>query len=406
MSADYWRLCGALGVSRLGDVLSGMTLLLWIYSRSGHSAITVGFLVGAQFLSPMAAAPLISRIIDRLNRFRLMMAADMARIVLSTGLIICVIYSDIVIAIVIVGLMAGFGQMFTAAENAVIPVLVGEGHLGRANSYNNSISQAMFIIGPGVAAILYETVGPLYSLAFDSLSFVISATLLLGIARRSTGYMPQAPDSDEQDSQADRGRADRVISVILRTSSVRYVVIGLAVMAASAGISNTVGVVFLHVDLHINPAYISLLAGTNGVCQLAAAGVFPKLADRFRPERIVGVSLAVMAVGSWVYATSHLLAVTLVGVAVTALANAPFSVGMSVISQTAVPDPIRGRFRLVVSVIGSVMFFTGSQGSAWLAEYLNPRIAFMIAASLLVVAAATVLLPQLLGIRLAAERGT
>jgi MFS transporter, DHA3 family, macrolide efflux protein len=391
LGVRYWRLCTALGISRLGDALSGMTLLLWIYARSGHDPLVVGALVGAEFLAPLLVSPIAGRFIDRWSRVPLMVGANVTSAALGIALLISVLSGYILPAIGLVGAMSAFGSASEAAEVAFLPSIVAAHQLGRANSYSNSVNQATFILGPGLAAILYELTGPAWSLAFDIASFAFSAVLLLRLGGVTAAAEPERTDS----CHGRRGTGRPVSRIALASPLLRYVVLAMAVMTVSAGVSNTIGIVFIHVDLHVNPAFISLFAATNGVCQLAVSIVLPRFADRFRPQRLIGPAMAVMACGAWIYATSNLLGIALLGVAVTAIANAPFNVGIISITQTAVPNFMRGRFGLIVNAVSNVMFFVGSQGGAVLSDFGNPRLVFLISASLMTLAAGSALLPRL-----------
>ena len=74
------------------------------------------------------------------------------------------------------GLGDGF---FYPAVGGMVPLVVEAGHLPSANSLMGVARWGSFIVGPSLAAFLYQGAGSAWVFALDALTFLLSAALMI-----------------------------------------------------------------------------------------------------------------------------------------------------------------------------------------------------------------------------------
>jgi MFS family permease len=172
------------GVSALGDAISFVVtpLLVLLLTGSGIAMGTVGVLTTLpDFLFGLPAGALA----DRLDRRRLMLAADFGRGIL-TGLIPLSFmfgWDTMAVILLVTFPINVLRVLFMSGFSASMPSLVGREHVGRATGYTEAIFGISFTLGPAVAGLLAATIGPAPTLAIDAFSFIASAASLSLVRR-------------------------------------------------------------------------------------------------------------------------------------------------------------------------------------------------------------------------------
>jgi MFS family permease len=187
-------------VSRLGDSLYRIALSWWVLEKTGSAAAmgTVAFFTFA----PMILFLLVGGVlVDRLPRFRIMLASDSVNAVV-VGLVTALAATDrlevwhIYAASIVFGLAEAF---FYPAYSASVPQTVPPELLPSANSLTNLSWQISGIVGPSLGAMLVAAGGPATAFGLDSLSFLIGAACLLPLR----GVRPPAPSGERATPLAD-----------------------------------------------------------------------------------------------------------------------------------------------------------------------------------------------------------
>lgn len=174
-------------ISRLGDALYQLALSWWVLEKTG-SATTMGMVLVFSFAPSILFAILGGVIVDRLPRFRIMLASDLVR-----GLIIALVavlaYYDrlevwhIYIASLFFGLV---DAVFFPAYTAAVPEIVSKELLPSANSLTGASQPIAGMVGPLAAAFLIASGGTPLAFLLNAASFFASAALLLPLLKLET----------------------------------------------------------------------------------------------------------------------------------------------------------------------------------------------------------------------------
>lgn len=164
------------GLSTLGDQVARIAVALLVLERSG-SAFAASATYACSYLTWLAGGPLLSGLPDRYPRRRVMVACDLARMVLIACLAIPGVSLWVVFSVLIaVGLLAPPAE---AARSALLAdVLDGEPYVV-ANALSNAVGQAGQVLGFVLGGALVGLIGVEGALLADAATFAGSAALLL-----------------------------------------------------------------------------------------------------------------------------------------------------------------------------------------------------------------------------------
>jgi MFS family permease len=138
------------------------------------SASAVGGALVARLL-PTIASPLAGVLADRLDRQVVLVASDLARVVLVLGLVFA---RDLATIYVLVFLMGLARTIFNPTVRAAFPSVVGGGDLTRANAIISGTFSTSIMVGPALGGLLVASIGVDAAFLADAVTYLISAILL------------------------------------------------------------------------------------------------------------------------------------------------------------------------------------------------------------------------------------
>ena len=167
-------------ISVAGDYAIIVALPLHAYALTGSAAATGGVFAAA--LVPRVLLGSIAGVfVDRWDRKRTMIAADLLRAALLLPLLV-VTSADLLWLLYLVRAASGtVSLLFSPAESAYLPKLVGEERLVTANALNALNDNLGRLIGPAVGGVLYATGGLPGVVLVDAATFIFSAGLIFAI---------------------------------------------------------------------------------------------------------------------------------------------------------------------------------------------------------------------------------
>lgn len=285
-SPDFLKLWGGQTISTLGSHITagGLPLLAILSLQSGP--VEVGILQ-AMGSAPVLLFSLLAGVwVDRLRRRPLMIWADLGRAVVLASIPLAAILGRLTIwQIYIVMAMNGIlTVLFNSAYRAYLPALVGPEHVVEGNAKLSLSDSTAEVVGPGLTGVLVQTISAPIAIAFDALSFVVSAGSLAAIRR------PEPPPAPAEQRQPLLAEARAGFQALLS----RPVLLALTAEAATASFfGNFIGVlysVYAIRELNLSPAAIGLTIGVGGASSLIGALLADRVVKRFDLGRtLIGV---------------------------------------------------------------------------------------------------------------------
>jgi MFS family permease len=345
--ADFWKLLVGQSVSSLGSSFTLFALPLLVFKLT-NSAFHLALITIAEYLPFLFFGLIIGVWVDRVDRKRMMISADIAQAVIlcSVPTLSALGLLSVWWVYVVAFTSSTLSICFNTAEFAAVPSLAQSVDLVAANGRLQASYSAATVAGPLLAGLLLAFVPVEALLLFDALSFLTSALAVSLIKLRL--------DTVNAGHNSPKGIIKEVtegLSFILRHPVLRNTC---CLMALVNGVGFTVYaqlVLYAKERLGASDTQVALLyaAGSVGMVVLAlGAGL---LRSRLTFSKAVlgapmlgGILIVLLALTRW-YWTATVLWASIWGLVVF------FDITTNTLLQTVVPKRLSGRVRSAVSVL-------------------------------------------------------
>jgi MFS family permease len=340
------------GTSLIGTWITRVATSWLVYRLTGSAALLglVGFAsqIPTFFLGPFAGVW-----VDRLDRYRVLLATQVAAMVQSAALALLTIGGMIEVwHILALSVVQGVINAFDtpARQSFVVEMVEGPADLPNAIALNSSMFNGARLVGPSVAGVLVALVGEGWCFALDSISYV---AVILSLLAMRVSPRPRAPRETKVLEELRAGfayafglpplRAILLLLALVSFTGLPYVVL-MPVMAAQVlgGGANTLG----------------LLMSATGVGALAAALYLASRRSVLGLGRLVPIAATTFGVGLCAFSLSRTLPFSLVLLALVGAGWMVQSAASNTILQTLVRDEMRGRVMAfyAVAILGTTPF--------------------------------------------------
>lgn len=375
-SPGYRRLWAARTVSQCGDIAQFTTLSLLVFHLTG-SALGVSGAVVAEIAPVLLLAPLAGPVADRLPRVRVMITADLARLVLAA--VLAAWHTDIAaVYAVAFGLSAG-SVFFNPAAGSLLPALVSDDQLVAANSGIWSAAVLSQVLLAPLAGLLVSTAGYGWAFAANAASFAISALVLRGL--RTTG----APRPVLTGSIWTQGR--EALGLLGRDRLLRALAVAQALAALSAGATSALLVVLAARRLQTSGGGYGLLLAAIALGAFTGPLLLIRLSAHARHPRVVFAAFGLRGLVDLALATVTDLPAALAALVFYGLGTSTGSVTFASVIQSHVGASLRGRVFSAFDLIWQSMRLASLLLGGVLADAFGIRAVYYLGGALLVAAA-------------------
>lgn len=172
----FFTIWAGQAVSLITSAILQMAIIFYLTEKTGSAMVlSMASLVG--FLPYAVFGPAIGVLVDRYDRKKIMIGADL--IIAAAGAVLAIIslYMELPVWMVMVVLfIRSIGTAFhSPALNAVTPLLVPEDQLTKCAGYSQSLQSISYILSPAIAALLYSVWELNTIIAVDVLGAVIAS---------------------------------------------------------------------------------------------------------------------------------------------------------------------------------------------------------------------------------------
>jgi len=168
--------------SNIGTWMQNVVLAAWAHTLTG-SASFVGVIIFAQLGPLLFVTPIGGLLADRFDRRRLLIAAQVAQMAMTTVLAgLALDDSPNLALIVVVVFSIGMGNAINAPTwSATIPLMVGRRDLPGAISLNSTQMNGSRVIGPAIGGLLFPWLGPAFVFLLNALTFLAVIAVLIRV---------------------------------------------------------------------------------------------------------------------------------------------------------------------------------------------------------------------------------
>ncbi|MDQ3941264.1 MAG: MFS transporter [Actinomycetota bacterium] len=364
----FRQLWFARSVSYIGDILATVALVLHIEATEG-SGVAVGILLLAQTV-PTLLGPFAGTLADRVDQRKLMVTCDIGQACVF-GLIAVTVPSFPVL-IGLVAVAAVLATMFRPAGTSVVPSLVREHELLSANAWLGTSLNVGVALGPLLGGVLFALGGVEVALAFDAVTFLLSATFLLGLP---------ALRASEEGTIHETGffaTTREGLSFARHHAVTRAVVLTLFLGVAFASVDNVALVFLARDELGAGSVGYGIAVSAFGIGMTLISMALVRWSPPIATTTLFVAAFLATGLGNLLTGLAPVLALVVVAQVFAGGGNGVENIADNTLLQKTVPKPMLGRaFGLSSSAawLGSGIAYAAG---GVLVELTSPRFAFVL----------------------------
>jgi MFS family permease len=362
--------------SSLGTLIAAIALAIDVKDRT-NSGLWVGAVLIVEFLPTVFVGLVLGPLLDRLERRKLMIGADLVRVGVFCALPFARSPEAIVALAAVAGLANGF---FRPVVYAGVPNLVSEEQLPEANALLQTVENVSWMIGPILGGLLTAVAGPNAAYWINAVSFLISAVLVSRIPARKLQSATALTRGHWRDL------ADG-FKVVLHSRPLMAVLIGWGIASFGIGVANVAEIFLAKNVFDAGDFGYGLLYGAIGAGLVLGSFLSSFIVERIGTAATYGGALAVMAVGFGGAALSPNVWVAAAFCVVGGLGDGAAIVCNALLVQRGAPDQMRGRALTLVMSATYLLTGIGTVLAGGLLHLRGARWAWAVAAICYAVAA-------------------
>jgi len=222
---DFRRLWTGQVISEIGDWLNNIAVLALTIQLAGRGreGLAIAVYAIARHLPLFVFGPLAGVVVDRVDRRRVMIAADVARSLLALGFIIAGAKSALPLIYMVGASLFCVSAFFNAAKRASIPNIVrGADELLTANSLSASTTAATIAVGSALGGVIATFVGRNTVFIINAATFLLSAEMIRRIRTQTQKSRASAASEQPeflQQPESEQRVAGRERAIVLDSST-------------------------------------------------------------------------------------------------------------------------------------------------------------------------------------------
>jgi len=358
-------------ISYIGDWALLTALPVYVFTIT-QSVLATGLMFAISMVPSVLLGSVAGVFVDRWDRKMTMVVTNLVRAPLWFMLIFVDSLERLWIVYLVAFLSRCIAQFGGPAEDALLPKLVGEEHLLKANALNALNNNLARLIGPALGGIVFGAMGFGMVVILEAASFLISGVMIALI--NAPGSVTRATHDDEHEGGEARSRSvfgdwKDGIGMVRRNRIVAALFILLGFNAVAEGILAVMIVIYVQVVLGGGALEFGWFITAQAIGGLLGGLFVGQLSKRVQPRQLVGPGFLLLGVIDLLIFNIPNIPVGLVLMAVVGLPIVALQAGVMTLFQTNVPDRYRGRVLGAYGTTYSILLlistlFTSFFGSA------------------------------------------
>jgi len=357
---DFSKLWLGQLISNVGSSVGSLALLFYAFALTGSELAMAG-LAMMQILPMVLFSGLIGVYIDRWDRKKVMIAADIVRAVATFLYPFVTMFPSFLPPLtwlyILAFVYATSNAFFFPARSASIPRLVDREDLMTANSLSQMTFQLVSLIFTPLGGALMAIVAPDYFIGFliDALTFIASGFVLVTI--KSSLVPERVPDVERSYVREMRD----AVGIIRRSAIISFLLVIFTALMLLGGMLNAIIVPFFQGELAFDEFLFSLIMSGSAVSGVIAAAILGQKSSIKRPFYLMMLAMVIVGVTmsllSFVPSGDFIPALLLMSVV--GAVNVAIGVPNAAIMQEIVEDKMRGKVFSFQSVMINTAQLTG-----------------------------------------------
>jgi MFS family permease len=346
-------------ISLIGDSLLLTALPFFVYQQSG-STLATAVMVAAELLPRFLLGSVAGVFVDRWDRKKIMVIANLSQAIIILPLLLIHSTNSLWIVYVVSFFQVSMALFFSLAENALLPLLVGEDQLLAANSLNALNNQFARLIGPPIGGLILAVWGLSGVVLFDSITFLIAGIMILLITQSGRSAPTPTPDVEAGKTSWARFWKEWMegLEIVRKTRVVTVLFITVVLLNLGGIMIDPLGPAFMADVLKVGPDVFGWFITVQAVGGILGGLTASKVGQRLSPAKIYG--WAEIILGVLLLLRYHLIFLPVVFI-ITFLIGFPAALGIAALEtlfQQKVPNTHLGRISGALNTtVGIVSLF-------------------------------------------------
>ena len=356
-------------VETIGCALTSLAASILVFRASGGSALSVGLMLMASTAPSLLVGLLAGVFVDRYDRRRIMIGADLLRGILVLLIPFLVPYG-VAWLYGIVLLTSAIAQFFDPAWESVLPEAAPDEELAAANSLMAISTFGSTAIGFAAAGLIASNYPIEYAFYLNAFAYLFSAGCILFIK-------VQKIEVEEETSAAvilDNLKSG--IDFLFKSPVLRSIFLLAIPVAISFGLANSLLLPFATRALNASEFEYGLQEGLTSVGFVIASLLMAGYLDRWREGQWVVVGLFGMGMSALVYSQLHSIPLAIAVQMLSGFMNAPYAIARRLLVQRNTGGEVRGRV-FSAYFVSSNLFFLVGMAAAGLADVIDIRLLYL-----------------------------
>ncbi len=357
-------------VETIGCALTSLAASILVYRLTGGSALSVGLMLMASAAPSLVVGLIAGVIVDRYDRRRIMIVADVMRAVLVC-LIPILVSQNIIWLYVIVLLISTIGQFFDPAWESVLPEAAPDEELAAANSLMAISTFGSTAIGFAASGMIASSSSIDYAFYLNAVAYLFSAVCILFIR------VKKVETTEKTSVGVVFSNLKSGIQALFNNPVLRSLILLAIPLAFSGGIGNSLLLPFATRALNATEFEYGLQEGLTSVGFVAASLLMAVYLNRWREGQWMVVSLLGMGLAGIVYSQLHSIPLAIAVQMLSGFMNAPWVIARRLLTQRNTEVEVRGRVASGYYVAFNLFYLVG-MGATGLADVMDVRLLYLI----------------------------
>jgi MFS family permease len=353
-------------ISFAGDWVLFVALPLYIYALTG-SVLATGILFVVNTVPGILLGSVAGVYADRWDRKQTLVITNLMRAVLILALLWVNSAEQVWIVYVVGFIGRSISQFMFPAENALLPKLVGEDQLVKANALNSLNNNLARLIGPAAGGVVVAVWGFAGTVLIDAASFLVAAVLIALISAPASVTRATPDAGEESEGEPEKPSVLREwregLAMVARNHDVAALFFLLGLSGIAEGFISVLMAIYVTTSLGGGELEFGWLLTAQAVGGLAGGMIIGRMSDMFTPSQLVGYGFILLGIIDVLIFTSTSLPFALIMMVIVGVPIVGLGAGAMTIFQTSVPDRFRGRVMGAFGTTQAVLMVV-SQGIA------------------------------------------
>jgi CRP-like cAMP-binding protein len=363
-------------VETIGYGLTSLAASILVYRLTDGSALSVGLMLIASAAPSLLVGLIAGVIVDRFDRRRIMIVADVVRAVLVCLIPLLVPY-NIIWLYVTVFLISTIGQFFDPAWESVLPEVAPDEELAAANSFMSISTFGSTAIGFAASGLIAARASIDYAFYLNAVAYLFSAGCILLLRVKKHEIF------DETSVKVVFTNLKAGIGYLTKNPALRSIFLLAVPVAISFGLGNSLLLPFATRALNATTFEYGLQEGLTSVGFVIASLLMAGYLNRWREGQWMVVGLVGMGLTAILYSQLHLVTLAIGVQMLSGFLNAPYSIARRLLVQRNTGAEMRGRVSSAFFVAANAFFLVG-MAAAGLADVIDVRLLYLLGGLLIV----------------------